>query len=164
MIAIRKSAMTWLATLALSGVVSAQTGVAPGWLSQAPSDSERSALLEQQLRGFDVAMWEVGERFERAEQAIVDGNHALAAYHWEKIRLAIENGLLRRPKRRPNSDALFLGDPWRGLAQALQQPDRRRVVDAFGAAKAACIVCHTVEGVGFINEQPMFRRALPSVP
>jgi hypothetical protein len=79
------------------------------WLVAAPDDAARFALLQRQLRGFDQPMWEVGERFERVHAALKRGNYPLATYHWEKIRTTIENGIVKRPKRRENAEAARLG-------------------------------------------------------
>jgi len=81
-----------------------------GWLTGAPDQATKDERLEKYLRGFDQPMWEVGERYERVEQALRDENWALAAYHWEKIQATIEGGLMKRPKRRANAEALFLGE------------------------------------------------------
>jgi len=82
------------------------------WLLSAKDDAARFEALQKQLRGFDQPMWEVGERFERLHGALLRGNHALAAYHWEKIRTTIENGIAKRPKRAANAKALFLDPVW----------------------------------------------------
>ncbi|KSF66371.1 hypothetical protein AO941_20930 [Pseudomonas aeruginosa] len=106
-------------------------------------------------------MWEVGERYRHVEQALRDENWDLAAYHWEKIRTTIEGGLMKRPKRRPNAEALFLGEPWNAMHEALESRDRARIAPAFARAKGACMACHAAEQVPFINDQPLFREPLP---
>ncbi|OGT55975.1 MAG: hypothetical protein A3E01_14560 [Gammaproteobacteria bacterium RIFCSPHIGHO2_12_FULL_63_22] len=106
-------------------------------------------------------MWEVGERYEHVEQAIRDGNWPLAAYHWEKIETTINGGLMKRPKRRASAEALFLGDPWNDLHEALEQEEPERIGSAFARAKGACMACHAAENVAFVNDQPLFRSALP---
>ncbi|HEJ2567843.1 TPA: hypothetical protein ACKR7L_001415 [Pseudomonas aeruginosa] len=132
-----------------------------GWLSGAPDQATRDERLERYLRGFDQPMWEVGERYRHVEQALRDENWALAAYHWEKIRTTIEGGLMKRPKRRPNAEALFLGEPWKAMHEALESRDPARIAPAFARAKGACMACHAAEKVPFINDQPLFREPLP---
>lgn len=132
-----------------------------GWLTGAPDQATKDERLEKYLRGFDQPMWEVGERYERVEQALRDENWALAAYHWEKIQATIEGGLMKRPKRRANAEALFLGELWKGLHEALESQDPARIGPAFARAKGACMACHAAEQVPFVNDQPLFREPLP---
>lgn len=134
---------------------------ASGWLTGAPDAATKDERLERYLRGFDQPMWEVGERYGHVEQALRDRNWALAAYHWEKIRVTIEGGLMKRPKRRANAEALFLGEPWGDLRNALERKDERAIAPAFARAKGACMACHAAEQVPFINDQPLFRSPLP---
>lgn len=134
---------------------------ADGWLTGAETDAVRVERLERYLRGFDQPMWEVGERFEHVEQALRDKNWALADYHWDKIKVTIEGGLMKRPKRRANAQALFLGEPWEQFDQALKSGDASRISTSFNRAKGACMACHAAEKVGFINDQPLFRRLQP---
>jgi hypothetical protein len=135
-----------------------------GWLTGAPDQATKDERLEKYLRGFDQPMWEVGERYERVEQALREQNWALEAYHWEKIQATIEGGLMKRPKRRANAEALFLEDPWKGLHEALKGEDPGRIGPAFARAKGACVACHVAEQVPFINDQPLFREPLPQGP
>lgn len=101
-------------------------------------------------------MWEVGERFERLHTALKRNNHGLAAYHWEKIRTTIENGIAKRPKRAANAKALFLDPVWADVDAALKSGDAVKSWAAFDRAKAACMACHVAEKVEFMNDQPVF--------
>lgn len=131
------------------------------WLVGVP-DAERYALLQKQLRGFDQPMWEVGERFERIHAALERGNYPLATYHWEKIRTTIEVGIVKRPKRRENAEAIFLKPVWEGVDADLKSGDAARAWAAFERAKAACRSCHQAEQVLFLNDQPVFDLAAPT--
>jgi hypothetical protein len=128
------------------------------WLLDLEDADERFGRIEDQFSGFSRAMWEVGHRFERTYDALVDGNLALAGYHWEKIGDSIRLGYLRRPGRRDNSDAMFLDGPWRGALEALQDDDLDDARRAFLAARGACMACHQAERVDFMNDQWLFRR------
>ncbi|WP_416193096.1 hypothetical protein [Nitrobacter sp. TKz-YC01] len=132
------------------------------WLVGAPDDAARFALLQRQLRGFDQPMWEVGERFERVHAALERGNYPLATYHWEKIRTTIENGIVKRPKRRENAEAMFLELAWGDVDADLKSGDPARAWAAFERAKAACQDCHQAEQVPFLNDQPVFDLAAPT--
>lgn len=61
----------------------ASPGGEAGWLSQG-SVEERFAVVASQLRGFDVAMVEVGYRYGELYWAGRDGNWEFAAYQIEK--------------------------------------------------------------------------------
>lgn len=132
------------------------------WLLSAPDDESRFRLLQTQLRGFDQPMWEVGERFERLHTALGRGNYPLTAYHWEKIRTAIENGIAKRPKRRENAEAMFLKPVWSDVDADLKSGDAARAWAAFTRAKTACQGCHQAEQVPFMNDQPVFDLAAPA--
>ncbi len=147
--------------VAMALTIWAASALADGWLVGAEDERERAERLEQYLGGFSAAMWEVGERYERVEQALADANWALAGYHWEKIQGAIDGGMMKRPGRAASAEALFLGEPWQNLADALDAGDPARIGPAFATARDACVACHIAEDVEYMNDQPMFRRALP---
>jgi hypothetical protein len=102
-------------------------------------------------------MWEVGERFQSVYDALGDENYELAAYHWEKIKVTIVNGYIKRPKRQANAEAIFVDGVYQPVLDALKSQDSRRAWDAFELARNACQACHMAENVGFINNQPLFR-------
>ena len=130
-----------------------------GWLLGADDDQQRMERLHQYLAGFSKAMWETGYRFEATQAAIVDDNLPLAAYHWGKVRSAVENGYLKRPGRQTNADTLFLDAGWQTLNDALNAPDDHNVKQAFVTARDACMACHVAEDVAFMNDQRLFRQA-----
>ena len=132
------------------------------WLLQAASDDERFRLLQRQMRGFDQPMWEVGERYTRMHDALTRGNGELAAYHWEKIKTTIENGIAKRPARRANAEAMFLEPVWEDVNADLKSGDPARAWQAFDRAKAACQACHTAEKVEYMNDQAVFDLAAPA--
>lgn len=132
------------------------------WLLAAPDDETRLTLLQRQLRGFDQPMWEVGERFERLHAALGRNNYPLAAYQWEKIRTAIENGIAKRPARAANAEALFLRPVWSDVDADLKSADPVRAWAAFERAKVACQSCHEAEKVPHMNDQPLFDLAAPA--
>ncbi len=127
------------------------------WLLDAPDDAERLRLLQQYLRGFDQPMWEVGERYEQLHEALTRENYDLAAYHWDKIKVTIQNGYLKRPARKANSDALFLDRTWAEVDVALKSRDGAKAWAGFEVARKACMSCHDAEKVPFMNNQPMLR-------
>ena len=74
------------------------------WLLQTQGSEQKFKAIQKQFRGFDLAMVEVGYRFNSFYFAIKDENYDLAHYQLDKIKKSIENGIQRRPKRRENSE------------------------------------------------------------
>jgi hypothetical protein len=128
------------------------------WLLELPQFDDRFARIEHQFGGFSEAMRVVGQRYEHAFDALVDDNLPLAAYHWGKLREAIERGYTRRPARRANAESLFLNDAWRSAMDAFEGNDIDQARSAFLNARDQCMACHTAEDVTFMNDQPLFRR------
>ncbi len=131
------------------------------WITEAANEEERFQRIEKYLRGFDQPMWEVGERYEKLYAALVRGNFELATYHWAKIKLTIENGTMKRPARRASAEAFLLTSTWDSVNDALESGDPATVWRGFEAARAACMKCHDAEGVGYMNDQPMFTELAP---
>lgn len=135
----------------------------PGWLTGADNDQSRFERLEQYLRGFDQPMWEVGERYQAVHTALSRNNFELAGYHWEKIRTTIENGYMKRPKRKANADAILLNTTWAQVRDAFASRDSRKAWAGFEQARNACMACHAAESVSFMNNQPLFELNAPAV-
>jgi hypothetical protein len=137
-----------------------RSAVAPGpaWLAARPE--EQVLQLERHLRGFDVAMMEVGYRYVELYWAGRDGNWEAAAYHTDKIRLAIENGLERRPKRTASARP-FLDGPLAAMGEALAGRDPQRFATRFEGLTAGCNACHAQEKVDFFEVRPPGSRLSP---
>lgn len=133
------------------------------WLLEAPDDTERFRRLQQYLRGFDQPMWEVGDRWAGLHEALKRDNFDLAIYHWDKIKTTIENGYLKRPARRANSDAvLFNSGVFAQVRTAFESRNRAKAWEGFAAARAACMTCHEAEKVAYMNNQPLLDLAGPA--
>lgn len=159
--------MRWMVAIAavflLSGCTEQQKEGGGGkndWLLNTREPDERLRMIQQQFRGFDQPMWEIGERFSRMHEALGRGNHELASYHWEKIKTTLENGLTKRPARRASADQYFL-PAWEEIRADLASNDPARAWRGFERAKAACQACHQAEGVPYMNDQPLFDLAAP---
>jgi hypothetical protein len=131
------------------------------WITGAANEEEQFQRIERYLRGFDQPMWEVGERYEKLHAALVRGNFELASYHWAKIKLTIENGAMKRPARRASADEFFLLGKWQSINDALGSGVPATAWKGFVAARDACMKCHEAEGVGYMNDQPMFADLSP---
>lgn len=126
-------------------------GDATSWIRG--RDEERWRTMERQLRGLDVAMLEIGERYRELYWAGDDAAWPYASYQAVKIQLALENGLERRPNRRASAEALFLPT----LAQlnaVIAAQDRAQFATAFGRLTSACNACHAAEGFASFRVVP----------
>jgi hypothetical protein len=156
---------TFTASIALALLLSAlscQTENTPagldGWLKG--DTAEKMETIARQLRGFDVAMAETGYRYVELYWAGQDENWGYAAYQAEKIRLAIQQGLERRPKRAASAEH-FLQAALPELEQAVRAQDRMLFDQNFRALTASCNACHAMEKVPFFNVQPPQARQSP---
>jgi len=127
------------------------------WLLDARTDEERFRRLQVYSGGTDQQMWQMGYRYEQVYRAIVDQNWQLGTYHWGKLRDVFNVALMKRPNRTPNAEARFLNQEWRLLDDTLKAGDVAAAQKAFVAERQACIACHVAEGMGFLNETPIFR-------
>lgn len=131
---------------------------AASWLAR-DRDAQR-VQLERQLRGLDVAMLEVGHRYIDLYWAGRDENWEAAAYEIQKMRLAIENGLERRPKRAPSA-RFFLAGPLAAMDEAVAARDPERFATRFQDLTAGCNGCHALERVAFFEIRPPESRVSP---
>jgi hypothetical protein len=128
------------------------------WLAR--DSGARAEQLERHLRGFDVAMLETGHRYVELWWAGHDGNWEAAAYQLSKIRLAIENGLERRPKR-AKSARPFLAGPLTAMDGAVAAGDAELFAARFRELTAGCNACHTAEEVPYFEIGPPESRISP---
>jgi hypothetical protein len=136
-------------SLATLMIICATTGCAKdisgkhGWISGSPN--ERWILVAEQLRGMDVAMVEIGYRYQELYWAGEDSNWAYADYQQTKIEVTLENALIRRPKRRGSAEKLFLA-PLADMKSAVARQEATGFEKAFTGLTAACNACHDAEG------------------
>jgi hypothetical protein len=105
-------------------------------------------------------MMETGYRYVELYWSGRDGNWEAAAYHADKIRLAIENGLERRPKRAASARP-FLAGPLAALQQALAARDAELFDVRFLDLTTGCNACHVAEKVSFFEVRPPASRLSP---
>lgn len=118
------------------------------WLL-AGSERERFERIARQLRGFDVAMVEVGYRYTELYWAGRDENWGFAQYQLEKIRTAIANGLERRPARA--TSARMIDAPLASVERAIEARDPAAFDRDFDQLTATCNACHRAERVEFVT-------------
>jgi hypothetical protein len=153
-----RRALTLLSFGGFLAACSAAPAPAPAWLS--PDRREQTLQLERQLRGFDVAMLEVGHRYAELYWAGEDENWSAAAYQLQKIRLAIELGLERRPKRAASAQA-FLAGPLAAMDAAVAARGAALFDARFRDLTAGCNACHATEQVAYFGVRPPEVRTSP---
>ncbi|MDZ7766046.1 MAG: hypothetical protein U5K00_16775 [Melioribacteraceae bacterium] len=118
------------------------------WLS---SDKDSAYVqIERQFRGFDMAMKEVGYRYNELYFASHDENWDYAKYHLEKIETAINNGLERRPKRAASAQSFF-DHSIPSLMNTIESKNKEAFVKQFEIFKQACNTCHINEDAEFVK-------------
>lgn len=119
----------------------------PDWL-RGDVDT-RFRLVAKHLRGFDMAMVEVGHRYVELYWAGRDRNWGYAEYQLGKIETAVANGVERRPKRA--ASAGMLDGPVAGMRTAIASEDSASFERAFTILTDTCNACHQAERVSFIH-------------
>jgi len=121
------------------------------WLLETKTDAQKFKAIQKQFRGFDLAMVEVGYRFNSFYFAIKDKNYDLANYQWDKIKKTITNGTHRRPKRKTNSEVMFLNTQYKTMKRALNKKNDKLIWQEYSQVKQSCNACHAAEKVPFIK-------------
>lgn len=113
---------------------------------------EKLETITNHLRGFDMAMVETGYRHVELYWAGRDENWDYAAYQVEKLQLAIERGLERRPARAASAQQ-YLNQALPAMAEAVQERDRELFEKEFETFTQSCNACHHAEQVPHFNVQ-----------
>lgn len=124
------------------------------------TEAEQIKTIEKQFRGFDNAMVETGYRYQELYWAGQDQNWEYADYQLEKIRIAIENGLERRPKRAKSAEH-FLTYVLPEMKESVEKKDMKIFSDSFQTLTTNCNSCHAMEKVPFFNVQIPTERQSP---
>lgn len=127
-----------------------QEGTGTTWLKGEADD--QMVAVEKHLRGLDVAMIETGYRFGELYWAGQDRNWDYAKYQADKVRLALELALERRPKRAASAQP-FLKEDLPDLVAAIEAKDPARYQVALERVRTACAKCHVAESVPFFTAQ-----------
>jgi hypothetical protein len=121
-----------------------------GWLRALPPDQQINAI-DRQLRGFDMAMVEVGYRYTEMYFGAIEGNWDYALYTGEKMAWAIQNGFERRSRRRANAEEIFFKEAYPQVLDAIRKKDLALFKERFDVLRHTCNACHTAEKVPFIQ-------------
>ena len=115
------------------------------WLSG--NEYERLDTVAEHLRGNDLVMWEVDFRYNKLYQAIESENKLYALYQLKKIKLTMEQGAERRPKRKKSYD-WFFENAIPAMEKAIEGNDKP--IEAFKVFTAKCVTCHNMEKVEYM--------------
>ena len=118
------------------------------WLKGSTEDQIKS--IENQFRGFDKTMVEIGHRYEQLYWAGQDENWKYASYQLNKMDAAIEDGLERRPKRAKSADH-FISQVIPNVEEAIKKKDSAAFNKNFATMVINCNSCHLNEKVPFIH-------------
>jgi len=99
----------------------------------------------------------VDYRYQNTYPALRDENFDLAIYNWNKIKIAIENGYLRRPARQGNAELIFLGSVYGKVLNPFENRDIKKAWLGFSAGRSACMACYKAEKIPWMNNQSLFR-------
>lgn len=124
------------------------------------TEHEKIKIIENQFRGFDMAMVETGYRYQELYWAGQDENWEYADYQLEKIQKAVENGLERRPKRAQSAQH-FLTVTLPQMKEALKKRDPVIFNENFQILTSSCVSCHTMEKVPFFAVKTPTERQSP---
>jgi hypothetical protein len=123
------------------------------------TEKEQIKTIEKQFRGFDNAMVETGYRYQELYWAGQDQNWPYAAYQIEKIKITIENGLERRPKRAQSAEH-FLTYVLPEMEKSIAQKDTVIFNRSFQMLTVNCNSCHAMEKVPFFTVgMPTYRQS-----
>ena len=117
-------------------------------------------MISKHLRGLDVAMMETGYRYSELYWAGEDRNWDYAAYQLGKVRLTIELGIERRPKRAASAQG-FLNGAVPQLGEAISKKDPALFRQRFEVLTAHCNACHAMEQMAFVRVKPPGHRVSP---
>jgi hypothetical protein len=111
---------------------------------------EKLETITNHLRGFDMAMIETGYRHVELYWAGQDENWGYAEYQVEKLELAIERGLERRPARAESAHQ-YLEQALPAIKEAVGERDLEVFNREFETFTQSCNACHHSEQVPHFN-------------
>lgn len=121
---------------------------------------ERFDTVTKHLRGLDMAMIEIGYRYQELYRAGASDNWPYANYQVNKIRQSLANALERRPKRSVSAQEHFL-PALEVMDEVVAQEDREQFIVSFVAFTNACNTCHVAEEVPSFVVVPPDQRTTP---
>jgi mono/diheme cytochrome c family protein len=111
---------------------------------------QKLETIANHLRGFDMAMVETGYRYTELYWAGYDENWDYARYQIEKIAVALDRGLERRPARAASAQA-FMKQSVPVMEEAIETEERDIFLRRFDDFTRSCNACHAAESVPHFN-------------
>ena len=128
------------------------------------SEDDQLKTIEKHFRGLDLTMMETGYRYNELYWAGKDQNWEYARYQLQKMKLALENGLERRPLRAATGKP-FLENALPPVEKAIRDRDTAGFTKQFLTLTTHCNNCHAAEKVPFFNvEIPSTRNSIIKLP
>lgn len=124
------------------------------------TQEEQIKTIEDQFRGFGVAMMEVGYRYQELYWAMKDGNWGYADHQLHELEEAMEYALVRRPER-TNSANIFLKGALIEMEEFVKKADNSNLDIEFNKFTNACNTCHAMEQHGFVTVKTPTERQSP---
>jgi hypothetical protein len=126
------------------------------------TETEQLNTTEKHFRGLDVAMMEIGHRYQELYWAGQDENWEYATYQLDKIKLSLTHAIERRPLRKESGD-YFLQNDFPLMYSAVQKEDTAIFNESFRIFTISCNACHTKEKVPFFHvNKPVVRTSVIS--
>lgn len=136
-----------------------QKAASAQWLLDADDDMERFRRLQTAFGGSDMQMAQIGQRYFEIYHAIIRNNPEMALYHLEKIRDYMNVMGMKRPRRTPNLEGMFIeSGTYASMREALESKDNQAMRQQFMAMRETCMACHIAERVGFLNDSSVFHQ------
>lgn len=107
---------------------------------------QKLETITDHLRGFDMAMVETGYRYNELYWAGYDENWEYARYQIEKIALALDRGLERRPARAQSAEQ-FVNYAIQEMEDAIETEEQEVFEREFDNFTRSCNACHAAEEV-----------------
>ena len=136
----------------------APTSTSNSWL-QGTTD-ERFETVTRHLRGLDMAMVEIGYRYQELYRAGQSENWDYATYQANKIRQSLQNALQRRPRREASALEYFM-PALAAMTDAVGAHDRSRFDAQFVTLTESCNRCHVAEAAPSFVVIPPAGRTTP---
>lgn len=126
------------------------------------TENEQLNATEKHFRGLDVAMVEIGHRYQELYWAGQDENWEYAVYQLDKIKLSLTLAIERRPLRKESGN-YFLQNDLPLMYTAIEKRDTAIFNESFQIFTISCNACHTKEKVPFFHvSKPVVRTSVIS--
>lgn len=117
------------------------------WLNG--SNQENIEKIEEHFKGFGVAMFEIGYRYQELYWALIDENWDYAEHQIDEIEETLLLALERRPSRK-KSATNFIDNALPEMIKFINEKNSNEINTKFDNFTNACNACHAMEQMTFI--------------